>query len=477
MFKFQSKAIHIAKRCSKALWYFAQGSGSSNGGLLWDYHKAFMNDLIQEARSMFPEGIDLHFEADSTTRLLEISDGAYYNVFLHFNNCYLKIDILTIESKQWKAYNIKRSLNSKQKHKEESQLAYHIAEQLALTDFSFYVLHLNKAYTTQNDVDLFKLKSFESAIEDSLDLQDIINEMGKIPDSSEIPDIAIGEHCAERGLCPYYTNCFEVKQNSVFELRQFSANAAVEQVEKGITEITELPEAILSPFQKIQKESIIQNSTYLSKGKLGSFIQGARFPIVFIDFEGYQASIPELGHHRPMSTVPFLFSAHIWESPEKAPKHLYHINKRDSRTPEKDFCEALVSVSNKAQTFVVYNSLFEKDIINKLRHLEPVHKDALEHMRDHIIDMQTLFEKPYIYHPAQNGSISLKAISDALLNEKVFEVSWIKNGLEACKYYEFLPYEKDQAQRNDTIKALVDYCASDTLSMYKIWLKLEELLK
>ncbi|MFT5970263.1 MAG: hypothetical protein ACI8ZO_000770 [Flavobacteriales bacterium] len=478
-YRINAKSIKLGTRCPKAFWYQVN-SKRGETDRLHQYFRLAQLQIKKGAMDNFDEGIDLDYNLEATLNALRntLEPSTFKNCYLEYEGLCIKVEAIVFDGTEWFAYQVKRSLNVKQKHKLEANILTNITQHLLLPDLIFNALYLNKGHSISNNLPLFKSKHITPS-QDGINLISLIHpELNKISASPDMPEVAIGQHCGEQGLCPFYKKCFNIDDPSIFTLRQQSSELAIENYQKGITKITDIiTEGGLSSFQKIQKASLQNQEVYLAKGALSSFLSKATFPIAFMDFEGYQATIPELEHHHPMSTVPFLFSMHLWKDPESTIKQVVHINHRESKNPEKDFCEALIKACSTANSFVVFNKLFEKDIINRLIQLEPVYADQLNRIKSKLLDFQEVFEKPLIYHPAQNGSMSLKAVSNALLEEKVFDNSWIKNGLQACKGYEYLSFEDDIEIKNEIIQALTTYCSADTYSMYLLWLELTKRLK
>ncbi len=462
-----STLIH-ALRCHKAYWFHTQEQRTERDGL-FGYYQQIRQKTHEKAGGLFSKAEKLGKEALPHPKPGETK--TFEKVQWEGNGIGLVVDFLIIDEKRVQAYVVKRSLSVKLKHQIEADMAYLIAEKKEISEFHFHVMYLNKRHTPVNDQALFKTRRISPNHERISKIKRFLDNK---PEKERMPQVQIGEQCYEKGLCPFYKNCFDKTRKSIFDLRYLSAGEAVNLYQSGIQSISQVPEEYeLNYFQRKQTETVIKNKSYMAKGKLDAFLNAAYFPIIFMDFEGYQTVLPQRATEHPMQTIPFLFSMHYWESPNTSPISIVHINDRSSTRPEKEFCEALIKYSKKGNSFVVFNQMFELDIINKLIHLEPVHKEELERIKSGILDFQTLFERPYYYHPEQDGTINLKAITKAIIKEDVYERSWIKNGLEACKYYDYLAIIDSEAERENILEGLKNYCIADTLSMYLIWKELQ----
>ncbi|HUM51325.1 MAG TPA: hypothetical protein PK431_05890, partial [Chitinophagales bacterium] len=81
------------------------------------------------------------------------------------------------------------------------------------------------------------------------------------------------------------------------------------------------------------------------------------------------------------------------------------------------------------------------------------------------------------YHPKQQGSFSLKAIGNAVLNEDEFAKSTVKAGEEAMALYNELFYLEDKTEIPNKLEQLKKYCKTDTLVLFKIFEKLKIAIK
>ena len=81
----------------------------------------------------------------------------------------------------------------------------------------------------------------------------------------------------------------------------------------------------------------------------------------------------------------------------------------------------------------------------------------------------------YYYHPAQQGSFSLKAIGNALLGVDEFSKSAVKDGEEAMAVYNELFYWENKDEVNAKLQHLKTYCQTDTFVLYEIFECLKKL--
>jgi predicted RecB family nuclease len=75
----------------------------------------------------------------------------------------------------------------------------------------------------------------------------------------------------------------------------------------------------------------------------------------------------------------------------------------------------------------------------------------------------------HIYCPAFRGSYSLKAVLPALVTQMSYEGMAVANGQDAGLAWESLVRGTvDEVEHNKIRKALLDYCAQDTLALVRL---------
>ena len=127
-------------------------------------------------------------------------------------------------------------------------------------------------------------------------------------------------------------------------------------------------------------------------------------------------------------------------------------------------------------TIIAYNQSFEMNCIKDLARYNVELSDQLLALNERFTDLKDPFSKGYYYHPAFNGSFSIKKVLPALYpndSSLNYDSLNIKNGGEASlayKKFHELNDEEIETYRND----LFAYCKVDTLAMVRI---LEKLIK
>jgi hypothetical protein len=118
----------------------------------------------------------------------------------------------------------------------------------------------------------------------------------------------------------------------------------------------------------------------------------------------------------------------------------------------------------------VYNATFEKSRISELAGKFPAHATGLKQILDRIVDLLPIARNRY-YHPAQEGSWSIKKLLPALVPELQYsDLEGVQDGnMAIAAYMEAISTETGVARKQEIKQQLLKYCKLDTYSMVRIW--------
>jgi hypothetical protein len=115
----------------------------------------------------------------------------------------------------------------------------------------------------------------------------------------------------------------------------------------------------------------------------------------------------------------------------------------------------------------VYNATFESQRPLELAACLPEVAERIKNIRSRIWDLLPAVRK-YVYHPAFDGSYSLKYVLPALVPEMTYAGMAVADGQQAGLAWESLVSgELDQVESKKTRKALLAYCGQDTLGLVR----------
>ena len=284
--------------------------------------------------------------------------------------------------------------------------------------------------------------------------------------------------------CDYFAFCSKcLPSPSPFDIYNLKFATKCELYNNGVSFFDAPHHATLKPAALTQIEYYNRpNDAYIDKDKIEEFLNALRFPLYSLDFETYQATIPEHEGMKIGEAVPFQYSLHIMKAPngdyregsdDLEEAHFLDVSGGD---PRRAIAESLVKDIPFGSCVVACHMSTESGIIKKLAGLFPDLSDHL--MSFEYVDPQPLFQKGYYYVKAMGGSFSLKSILPALYpddpNMDYHNLDGeVKNGVDAMNAIARI-HEMSGAEAEKLRQDLIQYCGLDTFAVVKILKKLYE---
>ena len=440
-------------------------------------------DVGNYAKELFPEGTEIEYLRSNPKKMvkdtkLAIKKGKpIYEATFVVDNLLVRADLMNQTEDGWDMYEVKSSSNVKPYHIEDASFQWYVLSKIeGLKTNNVYVVTINSQYLKNGAIDVEKLftkNNITKEVNDHLkQVPGEINKMQAIIEHHAEPNTPIGNHCSKPHSCEYKKLCWkDVKDNSVLNLYRMRSKQKFDLFDNGCKTFDDIPADInLSDIQQKQISSNLNNESFIDKKGVKEFIETIKYPISYFDFETFQDAIPRFDNQRPYMQMPFQFSLHIQNKPEEdSLEHFEWIgNHKDD--PRKKIAEKMLEWIPPKGTIIAYNQSFEMNCVKELARYNTELSDQLLALNERFIDLITPFRKGHYYHPAFNGSFSIKKVLPALCRNDAsldFSSLNIKNGGEASlaykKFGELLD-DEIETYRND----LFAYCRLDTLAMVKI---------
>jgi hypothetical protein len=168
---------------------------------------------------------------------------------------------------------------------------------------------------------------------------------------------------------------------------------------------------------------------------------------------------------RPYQSLPVQWSNHIeLESGEVAHQEFLHGEASD---PRKRWVESLIESLGETGSIVVYSG-YEESLIRQLAETFPEFKSAFKAITKRLWDLLSVIKSHY-YHPAFNGSYSIKSVLPAVVPSLGYDDLAIQaGGQAAAEYYRMVFVESDWVEQAGIREALLRYCERDTLAMVEL---------
>ena len=438
------------------------------------------------AKSLFGNYIDIKYQDDlhqmveDTQKIIakeevcNITEASFF-----YENNFCSVDILRKNKDQYEIYEVKSSTTLKDIYLEDASYQYYVLTSLGYDVRKVCVVHINKKYVRQGELEIEKLFQIEDITEiaknKKKEIQANIKDIEDYMKRMEEPEEEIGLHCLSPYLCPYFTYCSStLDQPNVLSIAGMRDDKKFERIKNNTYRYQDLEkDRSLNPKYLEQVDFSLHNRPpKLEVDKIKEFLDTLTEPIYFLDFETYQQVIPEYDGVSPYDRIPFQYSLHSLEK-----GRLYHKEflGEAGNDPRRSLAEQLVKDIPEDVCVLAYNMSFEKSVIASLAKNYPDLRKHLLKIRDHIQDLMIPFQKRYYYVKEMEGSFSIKYVLPALFPDdpslNYHNLEEVHNGVEAMNAFQELSQLSLEEQEKKR-KHLLKYCELDTFAMVKIYQKL-----
>ncbi len=356
---------------------------------------------------------------------------------------------------------------------------------------NIYIIHLNASYERQNELDLDELfiisDTFYNASKNpSINVKEAIylhlNDLSSLLDKMEnCSEETLGtpkrtNKCTGRNKCRYYSECFHEEQyedNSIVYLN--GAKNRYDMQKNGIQYLKDadidLIEGTKIQYAQIQADK--NGGLFVDKLALKSWLDTVSYPITFLDFEWERFAVPPYEKMHPFDVLPFEYSLHILHE-DGTVEHKVFLSIHDDR---KELATSLIRDIPKEGSVVAYNAFGAEYIrIEEMIYTFPEYTDELKHINERMVDLQLPFESGIIYDTRMKGLWSLKVIM-SIMNDKSYNDLAIHQGMDAVCEWRRLDKEEQDANKEDIMQNLKEYCGMDSYAMVVVFKWLLHLVK
>lgn len=493
----KSKFI-VGHQCNKYFWLDHQNIKPTNPPDESSNERLSAGKEVGDiAKELFPGGIDIPYIPGDEQEMFEftkkqIEEGAstLYEATFIFHDLFIRVDIMNKTEKGWDIYEVKSSSGKpKDYHKYDASFQWHVLEKLNLVDLNeIFIVTLEKDYSKDNLIEptkFFKITPVtEFAQAKNNEVEEKIDQLRKLLNDKEEPEVQIGAHCKKPHGCEYFNRCWPKNMNSVdsvFTLYRMKLEKKLNLYDQGIDTFAKIGNDVkLSSTQENQLKAYLTKTPVIDKEKIKNFINKIEYPISYIDFETFQDAVPIYDKQSPHMQMPFQYSLHIQNSPDEeiliTENHHGFIADPD-KDPRRFIAEDMINHIPQHGTIMAFNESFEKKCINNLADFCPDLSKSLRAMNERFIDLIEPFRGGGYYDSGFRGSFSIKKVLPSLCpdNEDLdYNNLHISNGGEASSSYNKM--RSDPKDCNEEIRAeLHKYCRLDTYAMYRIFKKINQI--
>jgi len=437
------------------------------------------------AQQLFPGGSEIVFDytkinenIQKTQKLIDTGIKTIYEATFLYDDVLVMVDILHQGKNGWELYEVKSSTALKQVNENDIALQYYVVEGAGIPLHKASLIHINNQYTRssqQNIKELFIKVDITDSVRAGQErvVAELIQMKNKVAMGRPMPIVDIGPHCFDPYKCDYYQHCWQhIPKNSIFDLTGMVLKKKCELYHGGISSFADIPNDYpLTHGQKIQIEAHLHGTAFFDTKAIEEFLESIQGSIGFLDFETFQQAIPKFSNQHPYQHIPFQYSLHYIKD-----KELHHTEflGEPGHDPRRKLVSRLIHDTKGLETILVYNMVFEKNILIGLAKCFPEDHDAIHSIISKLRDLMVPFRNKAFYVQAMAGSYSIKKVLPALVPELSYDGMDIGDGRSAMRSYTALFDTDDPQIIEKTKRSLLEYCRLDTFSMVKILDKLKE---
>src|SRR3990172_4643469 len=471
-------------QCLKYLWmlFHEPGSvGDPDAATLHTFEKG--QEVGELAKKLFPEGVNIPSDDFMgnirQTRELLKQRRTIFEGGISAGNVYSRVDILKpADDRDWDIIEVKSGTKVKDVDIKDVAFQKYCCRQAGLEIRNCFLMHINNQYVRQGEIDpaqLFIIEDITEQIADAVrGVPEKVAMMLEVISAEDCPDIAIGRQCENPYLC-LVEGCKDfLPEDNVTQLYR-GGQKSFDLLNDGILDICEIPQDFkLSAPQQIQQICISSGQPYADQASLKEFLNSLQYALYYFDFETFSAAIPPFDGTHPYQNIPFQFSLHVVKDAASEPKHFSFLAS-GTADPRPELLAALKKWLGKSGRIIVYNQSFEKSVLEDLGEAFPEYKTWVKGIVGRFVDLLQPFRSFWYYHPAQQGSASLKKVMPAVTGRGYDDLTIFEGETASFEFYRVTYSDVPEAERRQVRQALEKYCGRDTEGMIWIVRALEEL--
>ncbi|MDR2617193.1 MAG: DUF2779 domain-containing protein [Endomicrobium sp.] len=380
---------------------------------------------------------------------------------------YVKADILKrIDKNSWHLFEVKSGSKYKVKYTNDVAFTAMVLSKANINVSKYSVLYLSNSYRLGMQIDsLFKeIDSTEKVELTFLDFLSVSEQVIKEISSENMPEPYLKRSCKN---CPVFDICMGKNVNNhIFDLPRLSIPAMEELIALKVYTIDKVPDDFeLTQMQKIVKDSVLTNTTYISDTLL-SELNNIKQPYYYLDFESVTTIMPLYPDIAPHTQVLTQFSLDETDNVGNVLNHYEYIADytKDCR---RELAIQLIKCLKQDGSIITYSNS-ERISILKLASLFEDLRDSLSKIADRIVDLELILKKNY-YDVNFHGRSSIKKVLPVLVPKETYLDLEIGDGGDAAASFAFMAMGMyDEKQIEQTKMNLLKYCAKDTAAMIYI---------
>lgn len=388
------------------------------------------------------------------------------------------VDLLVrLEDGRFDLMEIKSNTKEKEEHVFDLAFQRAVLEAAGLSIRDTHVLHVNKDYRRNGEIDPHKLVKrvcLTDVVSDKMDFtQRAIKRALDIVSAGTMPDPS-----PRYARMKSYSDWLDIYQSlngplpatSIFLLPYLKAEALDALLDDGVTTIDELHDlSVLTPAQARYVKGFRSGTRHIDMDGVRAFLNDLTYPLYFLDYETSSSIVPPFDGLQPYQQLPFQYSLHIQEEPGGDIQHREYLHQSASH-PVPDLLERLTHDLGKEGSVLVWFAPFERSRNSEMGTLFPGYAAFLEQINARVIDLMDPFKDGRVSDPGFGGSASIKKVLPVLVPDLSYGDLGIQEGETASRLWKEVTLDGRQAaQRQEIYENLKEYCRRDTWAMVRIF--------
>lgn len=376
----------------------------------------------------------------------------------------------------WRMVEVKSSTSVKDYHRDDAAVQAYLARACGVPLSAIALAHIDSSWRYPGGADysglLLENDLTEEAFGRSDEVRGWIAEAQQIVAKRKEPAVKTGKQCGDPYECGFLAHCQSLEPQAEQPIRwlpgHLSKGLQAHIDAHGLTELRDLPDALLNGKQQRVKAVTLSGKPYFDQRAAAQALAAYKLPAYFLDFETIQFAVPIWKGTRPYQQIPFQFSVHRLSRTGKLDQRAFlDVTGND---PSKAFAEALIAACGERGPIFVYNAGFETARIRDLSERFPRMAKSLLALNERVVDLLPVARDHY-YHPSQQGSWSIKAVLPALCPDLDYgDLDGVQDGGMAMDaFLEALAPQTSKARKSEIEQQLLTYCALDTYAMVRLW--------
>jgi len=440
----------------------------------------------EAAREQFPGGTLIDVEPWKVRERCEATDAALragaavvYEASFSAGNVFAAVDVLhrAPGRRGFTITEVKSTLSVKDEHVLDAAVQAHVVRAAGLPVSRVEVMHLNPECRHPELSSLFVRANVTDRVKESLSSipAQVSTQLGMLAEP-EPPAVTPGPHCSEPWECPFRKRCWpEAREHSIHTLYT-SERERRALADEGYESILDVPDDVpLEGIADRQRRAVQTGAIVVAPGLLDA-LSALIPPIAHLDFETIAPAIPVWSGCSPYAALPLQFSVRVDGQHGDAPRELGWLAE-GATDPRPALARALIEALPRTGAIVVYARGFESARLRELAEALPELARELLAIEARLVDLLPVV-RGHVYHPAFGGSFSLKSVAPALVPGFTYEDLDIRDGAAASRALAALVLRGEPAEEpahTSLRRALLAYCARDTLGTSEVLKKLRQL--